>query len=89
MAEARRRRVEGAAFPALVAARSWRAVPRLALATGIAVMLALVALLSGDTTSATGASPFERVVLGGGKGPTTGTGDVLLDAVLDAGRDDG
>src|SRR5262249_22983979 len=81
MAEAGRR---GVSAPA--AAPWWPAVPRLAVLTGVAVVVACALMVTGKDGSST-PSAFERVMLGtGGSGST---GDLLLDAVLDAGRDDG
>ncbi|HEX4824063.1 MAG TPA: hypothetical protein VFV19_07100 [Candidatus Polarisedimenticolaceae bacterium] len=79
------------AVPSLIArARSapaapvsyWPAVPRLATITALAVVVAVaLTLTSRSETSST----FERVMMGG----SASTGDLLLDAVLGVGRNDG
>ena len=63
----------------------WPSVPRLAAVTALAVIVAVVMTLTSEGSAVPTA--FERVMLG--TGGSSGTGDLLLDAVLDAGRDDG
>jgi hypothetical protein len=89
MVEARRRAQAPSDLPSLLAARSWWAVPRLAVATGVVVVLASIALFVGRGTTTTAATEFDSVILDDSTGTNEGTGDVLLDAVLDAGRSDG
>ena len=81
MAEANRRRSASRAVGPW-----WPAVPRLAAITAVAVVVALALTLTSRGTAAS-PSAFERVMLG--TGGSSSTGDLLLDAVLNAGRNDG
>lgn len=90
MAEARRRReADLVDLPTIVATRAWGAVPRLAVATAVAVVIASIALLVETGTTAAGTTTFESVILDGNAGSNGGTGDVLLDAVLASEKSDG
>jgi len=89
IAEARRRVAQPEEFPALLAARAWWAVPRLAVATVVAVVLASIMLFVERGSAATRATSLESVILGGASASGDGTGDVLLDAVLTAEKNDG
>ncbi|MBP7146235.1 MAG: hypothetical protein KBD01_01735 [Acidobacteria bacterium] len=90
MAEARRRReARPATILALMAASAWRAVPRLAVATVLALVLASVALLVERGSATAGAVTFESAILGHASGTDESTGDVLLDAVLSAEANNG
>ena len=89
MAEASRRAAERPDLASTLAARSLWAVPRLAVATAVAVVLASIALFIGNGAATPGATTLDNVILDGASGPNGETGDVLLDAVLEAGRNDG
>ena len=89
MAEARRRATLPSDFPSSLGARSWWVVPRLAVATAVLVVLASIALLVSRGTTTTDATALDSVILDDAAGSNESTGDILLDAVLDAGRGDG
>jgi hypothetical protein len=84
MREASRRRTEATtASPAIASLATW-ALPRLAAVTAVAV-IAATALVSWERSNAfADRTTLESVILGG-----DGTGDVVLDALLDMERSDG
>lgn len=84
MREARRRRAE-ADSPALGRVASW-AMPRLAAATLLVVVVATSVQLWERSHAVPAATTFESVILGG---DGDGTGDIVFDALLGMGRRDG
>jgi hypothetical protein len=84
---ARRRSVATAGSPSLAQPANW-ALPRLAAATAIAVVAATVVVVRdrGTTAATPKATTMESVILDGG---ASGTGDVVFDALLGTGRNDG
>ena len=90
MREARRRRSGAAETSPTLAQLAVSALPRLAAATAVAVIAAtwIVSRERGNAAAAATPAPttLESVILGGNGG---GTGDVVFDAVLEVGRNDG
>ena len=86
MREARRRRHAASAASPTLAQLASGSLPRLAAVTAVAVIAAtgVVAWQRGRTSPAT--TTLESVILGG---DGNGTGDVVFDALLHAGRRDG
>ena len=86
MREVRRRRNASAAAPTLAQLSAW-AMPRLAVVTAVGV-IAATSYVSWERSRSTAAPPaaIESVILGG---DGNGTGDVVFDALLKAGRSDG
>jgi hypothetical protein len=87
MREAERRRAATTGSPSMVPWAYW-ALPRLAAVTAMAVIAATVVIVRdrGTTPTAPKTTTMESVILDGG---ADGTGDVVFDALLGAGRNDG
>jgi len=85
MREARRRKDSAALSPTLPQLASW-ALPRLAAATAVAVLVAVGVASRGRGTTPEKPATLESVIWGGNG---DGTGDVVFDALLDVGRSDG
>jgi hypothetical protein len=89
MAEARRRRAAAVAIAPTLSDRARQAIPRLAVATAVVVVLATtVTFLDRDATAADSTS-FDSLVLTGPENGATDTGDILLDAVTKGEENDG
>jgi len=86
MREAERRRGSRTAdSPTLPQLANW-ALPRLAAATAIAVIAATVIVVGERGSQPVKTTTFESVILDGGR---DATGDVVFDALLGTGRNDG
>ncbi len=87
MAEARRRRDVPLAAP--LAERARRAIPRLAVATVVVVALGSASLFLDGETPSNSIGSFDSAILNGTENHGGNTSDVLLDAVMKEGRNDG
>jgi hypothetical protein len=91
MAEARRRRSAVAApdLASALAERARRAIPKLAVATAVVVVLASTASLVYRETPGNGTGSFDSLVLSGDESNGGDAADILLDAVTKGDQLDG
>jgi len=89
MAAARLRRAAAAAIAPTLSDRARQAIPRLAVATAVVVVLATTVSFLDRDAAATDSTSFDSLVLTGPENGTTDTTDILLDAVTKGDENDG